>query len=268
MGIKSEIDKLMVGWERLSWQWPRARYDTELSLGEALQRFPSRNQLYAHMHHYFHHRCPKFVREHRAYFRRESRGFGEDAFHAMWWLLFVENRPARALEIGVYRGQVISLWSLIAKYLHQPCEVHGISPLSPAGDAVGAYASGIDYETDIRGSFQRFRLPQPILVKALSIDEVATDHLRRGNWDLIYIDGSHDFDVVLSDYRRSRDHLRSGGILVMDDASLGTDFQPPRFSFAGHPGPSRVAQEFAAREMQFLGAVGHNAIFLKREPAS
>jgi hypothetical protein len=48
---------------------------------------------------------------------------------------------------------------------------------------------------------------------------------------------------------------------VLDDASLNTTFVPPSFSFAGHPGPSRVAQEFAHRELKFLGAVGHNNLF-------
>ena len=41
--------------------------------------------------------------------------------------------------------------------------------------------------------------------------------------------------------------------------SLQTNFSPPLFSFAGHPGPSRVAAEFAMKQLKFLGAVGHNA---------
>ena len=51
------------------------------------------------------------------------------------------------------------------------------------------------------------------------------------------------------------------GLLVLDDASLNTTFVPSSFGFAGHPGPSRVAQELAHRELKFLGAVGHNNVF-------
>jgi predicted O-methyltransferase YrrM len=80
---------------------------------------------------------------------------------------------------------------------------------------------------------------------------------------LLYIDGSHDYEIALADYRLCREHLVPGGLLVMDDASLGTAFRPPLFSFAGHPGPSRVAAEFAMRELKFLGAVGHNNVFQK-----
>jgi len=60
------------------------------------------------------------------------------------------------------------------------------------------------------------------------------------SWDLIYIDGNHDYEIVLADYLLCRDHLASGGLLVMDDASLGTSSNSLVFSFAGHPGPSRV----------------------------
>src|SRR5437879_452067 len=36
---------------------------------------------------YFHFRLPEPVREHRRYFEMERRGFGEPAFHVMWFLL-------------------------------------------------------------------------------------------------------------------------------------------------------------------------------------
>jgi hypothetical protein len=44
------------------------------------------------------------LREPRHYFNQCRRGFGEDAFHAMWFLLFRQFRPVSFLEIGVYRG--------------------------------------------------------------------------------------------------------------------------------------------------------------------
>ena len=103
-----------------------------------------------------------------------------------------------------------------------------------------------------------------MLVKALSTDPDAIACLRSMVWDLIFIDGSHDYEIVLADYQISKDNLRHGGLLVIDDASLGTAFHPPSFSFAGHQGPSRVAREYADREMRFLGAVGHNNVFTKR----
>jgi len=191
------------------------------------------------------------------------RGFGEEAFHAMWFTLLREFRPKECLEIGVYRGQVISLWGLIAYNLGFPCEAHGISPFTSAGDQASIYLSGIDYLEDTLTNHRHFGLPTPHLVRAYSTDSVALEYIRSRRWDLIYIDGNHDYEVALADYEVCRDNLDHGGILVMDDSSLNTDYRPLRFSTAGHPGPSRVVQELAMKELHFIGGVGHNNVFIK-----
>ena len=241
----------------------QAKYLVDLSFTQAAARYPVRNAVHSYMHHYFAHECPEAIRNHRNYFKRDNRGFGEDAFHAMWWLLMRECRPRRCLEIGVYRGQVISLWALIAQLLDFECYVSGISPFTSLGDSVSKYQESIDYYEDVLGIFKTFSLSPPVLVRASSIDAAAVAHIRSQDWDLIYIDGSHDFEVVLLDYQLSRNCLAEGGVLVLDDASVGTSFRPPLFSFAGHPGPSRVASEWAMKELKFLGAIGHNNVFFK-----
>jgi len=242
-------------------QNPQYDYDDDL-LG--IMRSFDVNGVYAYMHHYFHHRSPKFLREHREYFKKDQRGFGEDAFHAMWWLLFLLWKPSVMLEIGIYRGQTMTLWGVISKYLHYPAEIHGISPFTPLGDTVSTYLSTIDYYEDVLESFSHLKLSPPCLLKALSTDEEAVCHIHERKWDLIYIDGSHDFEVVKTDYRHSLASLAEGGLLVIDDAGLNTPYQPPSFAFAGHPGPSAVVREFAGKEMKFIGSVGHNSIFLKK----
>lgn len=247
--------------EKMRYKRRQVVYYQRLSFTQTLTKYPDPNKLYAYMHHHFHFFCPSIVRDHRQYFKQEQRGFGEDAFHAMWFLLLSEFKPKRLLEIGVYRGQVISLWALINHYLNYSSEIHGISPFSSLGDSVSDYIKNLDYMADVRNSFEFFRLPQPILIKSLSTDNRAIEHIKSYLWDLIYIDGSHDFETVLADYKLCRKNLSHNGILVLDDASFGTDYHPPSFSFAGHPGPSRVAREYADKEMRFLGCVGHNNIY-------
>lgn len=261
--MRRVIQTILAAGQDRWWARRRSSYDDDMHFTEAVSRFPNRNRLYAYMHHYFNHLCPVALREHRKYFKSEGRGFGEDAFHAMWWLLLREFKPRNCLEIGVYRGQVISLWSLIATTLGFSCDVSGISPFTAAGDAVSEYRDDVDYQQDTIESFSRFGLSHPVLVGALSADPEAISHVLARKWDLIYIDGSHDFEVVLADYCLCRDRLHPGGLLVLDDASLGTAYRPPLFAFAGHPGPSRVAAEYAMKELNFLGAVGHNNVFRK-----
>ena len=232
-----------------------------MSFTEIVRKFSTRNEVYAYMHHYLQHLAPKEICEHRHYFDKNMRGFGEDALHAMWWTIFQEFKPGLVLEIGVYRGQVCSLWALIAKLNGFECEVHGVSPFSPAGDHVSTYLADLDYLEDVLASHKIFDLPAPHFIRAYSTDQSAVDYIKSRKWSLIYIDGSHDHDVVLADYLLCKDALAAGGILVMDDSSLYAKFDPPVFSFAGHPGPSRVVKERAMHEMHFMGGVGHNNVF-------
>lgn len=50
-----------------------------------------------------------------------------EAFHVMWFLLHREFKPRSFLEIGVYRGQVLSLVSVLHPIHGTGGEVTGIS---------------------------------------------------------------------------------------------------------------------------------------------
>ncbi len=260
--VTARIAKFQAAVQRNAYSHYRRDLAETLSFAQAVERYPDRNALYAYMHHYLWHLAPDEIRDHRRYYGASRRGFGEDAFHAMWWWLLHEHRPERALEIGVYRGQVTSLMGLTAKLCAYNCEVHGISPFSPAADAVSSYLPKVDYLKDTLESNARFGLRPPVFLKALSTDPVALSHIRSTRWNVIYIDGNHDYEVALSDYNVCRDALATGGLLVMDDSSLYTDYRPAKFSFAGHPGPSRVAEERARMELRFVGGVGHKNVFM------
>ncbi len=74
---------------------------------------------------------PQELKAHRGYFKQ--RGFGENPFHVMWYLLFQQFKPANFLEIGVFGGQTISLVALCAHLKDLPCQTYGISPFVPVG---------------------------------------------------------------------------------------------------------------------------------------
>ncbi len=213
---------------------------------------------------YFHTRAlPEFLRRHRRYFQESRRGFGEDAFHVMWWMLFREYRPGRFLEIGVYRGQTLSLASLLQQQLAIGGTVTGISPFTPSGDTVSRYRQDVDYLADTKANFSYFNLPEPDLVRAFSTDQAARERVAQEVWDTIYIDGNHDYEVAKADWDLCATHLRRGGIVVLDDSSLGTQYKPPQFATAGHPGPSRLATEIDSTRFREVLRVGHNRVFQK-----
>jgi hypothetical protein len=213
--------------------------------------------------HYFDQRLPEELREHRDYFTRNRRGFGEDAFHVMWYILFREFRPTSFLEIGVFRGQSLSLAAMLSRQFNLSCFIQGISPFSSAGDAVSRYRANVDYYADTLKNFIRFNLPAPALLRAFSTDESAVKLIASRVWSVIYIDGNHDYEVARQDWGLCAAHLQPGGVIVLDDAGLTTAYRPPLFGTSGHPGPSRVAQEIGSGQFREILQVGHNRVFQK-----
>jgi len=212
---------------------------------------------YEYFNYFYNFRLPKKYRRHREYFVQNQRGFGEDAFHAFWYVIFHHYNPHTCLEIGVYRGQVISLWNLLAEDLKiESCEIWGLSPLTQAGDNVSQYLD-LDYELDILRNFEFFGLQRPKLMKVLSTSPGGVEFIKSCAWDLIYIDGSHDYQDVKNDFENSWSALRKGGLLVLDDSSLYLGYQPRIGRFAGHPGPSRLMKEILDRNVRHLMTVGH-----------
>ena len=216
---------------------------------------------YLRVFRYFHQQCPAPLRAHRHYFTQAHRGFGEDAFYAMWFLLCREFCPQHFLEIGVYRGQVLSLVALLQKQLGVTGGVTGISPFLPVGDSVSRYRQDVEYYEDTLANFRHFDLPAPVLCKAFSTDPAAVALIRSRAWDCIYVDGNHDYEVVRADWEVCSNSLSPQGLIVLDDSSLSTRFQPPLFASRGHPGPSRIAEELDRTRFREILQVGHNRVF-------
>lgn len=257
--IKAMYDKLRY---RLS-AIKRKEYNRVLSLDEIKNSYPARTFLYRYFHHFFCNLSPAWLVEHRLYFKQNKRGFGEDAFHAMWYFIFKEFQPKNILEVGVYRGQTLSLFSLLAKNLKIEINIHGISPFTSAGDNVSIYSDEPDYYQDVILNFKHFHLPLPVLHKGFSTDNAMQEVFNSKQWDLIYIDGNHDYEVAKYDFAISAKKIKKGGLIVMDDASLYTDFKPPFYATAGHPGPSKVANEIDPGLFEEILSVGHNRVFKK-----
>jgi predicted O-methyltransferase YrrM len=141
--------------------------------------------------------------------------------------------------------------------------VHGISPFSTEGDSVSYYLSGVDFYADTLHNFAHFSLPPPALLRAYSTDETARALIASRRWSIIYIDGNHEYEVVRQDWEICARQVEPGGVIVLDDAGLGTNYRPPGFATGGHPGPSRLAKEIDGAQFREILQVGHNRAFQK-----
>jgi len=263
--FRAFLRRLKMAVQLLRYSFPKGGYVADIPILDIQANFPDLNDQYLYFYHYYLYRLPKEVRAHRRYFLKNERGYGEDAFHAMWYLIFKHFRPKSALEIGVYRGQVISLWALLAKHFNAQCDVHGISPFTELGDSVSAYPAGIDYYADTMDNFRYFELSLPSLHVGLSSDKTLVAFIKSKEWDLVYVDGGHDYGIVLADVENCSFSLSEGGLLVLDDSALFTEYKGFPFSSLGHPGPSQVAKEMEKFGLREILSVGHNRVFIKHK---
>jgi len=249
--------------QRVLWR-PCIESDAPLSPENWHKSLESPTEYYLNCVRYFYQKAPDFLKTHRDYFRQGQRGFGEDAFHIMWYGLCQACRPTSFLEIGVYRGQVLSLASLLAKSLGFDAFVCGVSPFTCAGDTVSKYSPSVDYWTDTLENFKALGLPPPKLIKGMSDANDVIREFSSRSWDFIYIDGNHEYEVARKDFLRCAKILNPGGKIVLDDSALLTSYRPPLFATAGHPGPSRLAAEADSLGFQEILRVGHNRVFQKK----
>lgn len=194
-------------------------------------------------------------------------GFGEDAF--CWnWQLLVSAMPAsgfKFLEIGVYKGRTLGVVQLLATAQKKPREIYGVSPLTNKGDKYSKYVDE-DYSYALLLNLNKMgsSINDINIVKGLSTDsDVITEAASTGPYDIIYIDGCHDYEVVCADIDNYLPMLNPGGYLVMDDASLL--LENPYGRFLGHSDVCRAIKDKidGRLDMTHLLAVGHNRVWLK-----
>lgn len=228
-----------------------------------------------------------FLKSHRDWVEQNSWGFGDRAFHYMWYLILrddVLNRPdPRLLEIGVYKGQVISLWALIASQFHKSAAIAAVSPFESAkpwfarSRILNRVAQTLfkHYRDDVRSAnlyesedyldcvhciFRQFGLSEANVsfLRGYSQDQHVYQQVEGGLFDVIYIDGGHRYEQVAEDLTNYSRLVSAGGYLVLDDASCN---QPGSKFWKGHESVSRAADDWGAPGFTNVLNVGHNRVF-------
>ena len=211
----------------------------------------------------------QYLLSHRRYVEANKLGFGDMAFHYMWKVLLddVTNKfnTVRFMEIGVFKGQVLSLVPMICEHENHPCEFLGVSPLSNAGDKFSKYPDD-DYESIVAGMCKKFGVNFDMyenIIKGYSTDPVVIDKIKQHSFNLVYIDGSHNYADVVSDINVVDSVLEVGGYVVFDDASKFLNM--PKEIWRGHIDVSKAVKDVTECNASYkeVFACGHNRVFRK-----
>lgn len=198
---------------------------------------------------------------------QSTEGYGESPFS--WnWNIIVKEMPEefKFIEIGVYKGRILSLIQLISNEQNKKCKIYGVTPLDNIGDKYSGYDNDNYYDAIKRG-YEKMGLTMENtkIIHGLSQDKkVLKEVSENGLYDILFIDGSHDYEVVIEDIIEYIPMLKKGGFLVMDDSSLYID--NPGGIFKGHSDVGRAIIDILDKDdrMEELYAIGHNRVWRKK----
>jgi hypothetical protein len=231
------------------------------------------------------------LKNHRDDIEKRWAGFGDRSFHYLWLIIIQElsklNKEIQCLEIGIFKGQVISLWALIARELKTPIKITGISPLDGNYPNILIFRNYYfrrilsliipsvkrdfkngnihikeDFTKHIEITFQQSNLSLGTiqLIKGFSNDKEIVSEIKTKTFDLIYIDGDHSYEVAKQDIENYSHLLNKGGLLVLDDASY---FSPGTKFFKGIKSSSKACEEIDSKQFSNILNVGHNRVYQK-----
>jgi hypothetical protein len=158
----------------------------------------------------------KELKAYRDFIEANAFGFGERCFLWMWNDI-VARMPQEFtfMEIGVFRGQILALVSLLAERHGKKVRRIGITPLDTSD---GHWES--DYEADIIRLHDVFNIKDDYeLIRLDSTNPNAIKLASQNPPDVLYIDGGHTYEVVKSDLTHYLPILKVGGTLVIDDCN-------------------------------------------------
>lgn len=174
----------------------------------------------------------------RDYVEKNIFGFGERSFYWLFKLLCdTKNYDMKFLEIGVFLGQTLALM----RTLKPKAKIYGITPLDSTG---GHWES--DYELDILKIHEDHELEQPKIIRGLSTTLDVVNEASKTQWDMIYIDGGHSYEVARSDVYHYSSFVKLGGYLIIDDCA--NKYSLPEGMFKGIETVSRAVDELLPNE--------------------
>ncbi len=200
------------------------------------------------------------LKSHRDFVETNIFGFGERSFQWLWWLL-IKEMPASFtfMEIGVFKGQILSIVRMIADMQEKKVVRYGVTPLSNIG---GVWES--DYEADIKFIHDQFKIKKDYkIIKGDSTDPETIKAAEGIELDILYIDGGHTYEIAHSDIVNYSPLVKVGGYLVIDDCC--NDLSMPFGYFQGIESVTRAVNDLLPNPyFEFVFSVVHIKVFRRR----
>lgn len=205
----------------------------------------------------------EWMNAHRDWVSSNVFGFGEKSFYWLWKLI-VDEMPSEFsfLEIGVFKGQILSLIKMLASATGRSVERYGVSPLDSTGIDWES-----DYEQDIITLHDTFFVPKDyVIYKGLSANENIIEQAHRSSpYNIIYIDGDHSYDGCYSDLKHYATMVKQGGYLAIDDAC--GDMKMPWGYFQGILSVTEATLNYMGEfgdDWEFIGNVMHLRLYRRK----
>lgn len=169
---------------------------------------------------------------------------------------------SKYLEIGVYKGQALSLMLMLSVLYEKSIEVHGVSTFDGLGDKYSHYDSADFYKTT-NDTCKLFSGKTPELYRGNSTDLNIVSRVRaNAPYHCVFIDGGHDYNTVAIDIDNYSHMVTDGGYLIFDDACCDRDMNP-EVGFKGHKEVTDAVNDRLSirTDYKFLLAVGNVKVF-------
>ena len=208
----------------------------------------------------------------RYFIKKNKFGYGEDEFMILWDLIVKSMPPTFSFcEIGVHKGQILTLIRLLADRYQKRVMRYGVSPMN--GDKTTFKG---DFNLDVRVLHKNFRLETDyVILQGYSTEEpIIKKASVHSPFDILYIDGSHRKEDVESDFINYLPMISDNGLLVVDDSNnnMPCTYGPP-FGAGGRYWGNQDVSDVTDRFMQnnnnfvYLGSIIHNRIWKRRRIA-
>ena len=179
--------------------------------------------------------CPEYERI-RAYFSLyPGRSFMSDHSRAVLYSLVRMMRPQLVAEIGTLHAGTTEVFAR-ALWENGGGVVHTADPYG--GDRCPAIIAQWPAELQRHAQFHA----------KSSMDFFARMVLESKTFDLVLIDGNHDYEYALFDLQMAARLIRPGGIVVMDNAEQSGPFKAARLFLAANPAWREIGGAIAAYE--------------------